>query len=76
MKFDELDEKMRVYETAFDQCAVPGMFISHFAKWANEQKASVLRIHPSNAFNTLFKAAGSLPDFSVTDDQSGGDLGA
>lgn len=27
MKFDELDEKMRVYETAFDQCAVPGMFL-------------------------------------------------
>lgn len=26
MKFDDLDEKMRVYETAFDQCAVPGMF--------------------------------------------------
>jgi tRNA(His) guanylyltransferase len=28
MKFDELDEKMRVYETAFDQCAVPGMFLA------------------------------------------------
>jgi tRNA(His) guanylyltransferase len=27
MKFDELDEKMRVYETAFDQYAVPGMFL-------------------------------------------------
>ena len=27
MKFDELDEKMRIYETAFDQCAVPGMFL-------------------------------------------------
>ena len=27
MKFDELDEKMRVYETAFDQCAVPGMYL-------------------------------------------------
>ena len=27
MKFDELDEKMRVYETAFDQSAVPGMFL-------------------------------------------------
>jgi tRNA(His) guanylyltransferase len=27
MKFDELDEKMRVYETAFDQCAVPEMFL-------------------------------------------------
>jgi tRNA(His) 5'-end guanylyltransferase len=27
MKFDELDEKMRVYETAFDLCAVPGMYL-------------------------------------------------
>ena len=27
MKFDELDEKMRTYETAFDLCAVPGMFL-------------------------------------------------
>ena len=27
MKFDELDEKMRAYETAFDLCAVPGMFL-------------------------------------------------
>jgi len=28
MKFDELDEKMRVYETAYDHCAVPGMFLA------------------------------------------------
>lgn len=28
MKFDELDEKMRVYETAHDHCAVPGMFLA------------------------------------------------
>jgi tRNA(His) 5'-end guanylyltransferase len=27
MKFGELDEKMRVYETAFDLCAVPGMYL-------------------------------------------------
>ncbi len=27
MKFDELDEKMRRYETAFDLCALPGMFL-------------------------------------------------
>jgi tRNA(His) guanylyltransferase len=27
MKFDELDDKMRVYETAFDLCALPGMFL-------------------------------------------------
>lgn len=27
MKFDELDQKMRVYETAYDHCAVPGMFL-------------------------------------------------
>lgn len=27
MKFDELDDKMRVYETAFDLCAVPSMFL-------------------------------------------------
>jgi tRNA(His) 5'-end guanylyltransferase len=28
MKFDELDEKMRVYETAYDHCAVPGMLLA------------------------------------------------
>lgn len=27
MKFDELDAKMRVYETALDHCIVPGMYI-------------------------------------------------
>ena len=27
MKFDELDEKMRVFETAHDYCVVPGIFI-------------------------------------------------
>lgn len=27
MKFDELDAKMRVYETARDRCIVPGMYI-------------------------------------------------
>jgi tRNA(His) guanylyltransferase len=27
MKFDELDDKMRVYETAFDLCALPEMFL-------------------------------------------------
>ena len=27
MKFDELDEKMRVYETAHDLCVLPGMHI-------------------------------------------------
>lgn len=27
MKFDELDAKMRVYETALDHCVVPGMYI-------------------------------------------------
>jgi tRNA(His) 5'-end guanylyltransferase len=27
MKFDELDQKMRVFETAYDHCAVPGMFL-------------------------------------------------
>jgi tRNA(His) 5'-end guanylyltransferase len=27
MKFDELDEKMRVYETALDHCVLPGMFM-------------------------------------------------
>lgn len=27
MKFDELDDKMRVYETAHDYCAVPGLFL-------------------------------------------------
>jgi tRNA(His) 5'-end guanylyltransferase len=28
MKFDELDEKMRVYETALDYCVLPGMFMA------------------------------------------------
>lgn len=28
MKFDELDEKMRVYETAHDHCALPGLFMA------------------------------------------------
>jgi tRNA(His) guanylyltransferase len=27
MKFDELDERMRVYETAHDLCVLPGLFI-------------------------------------------------
>lgn len=27
MKFDELDDKMRVYETAADYCVLPGMFM-------------------------------------------------
>ena len=27
MKFDDLDRKMRVYETAADQCVLPGMFM-------------------------------------------------
>ena len=27
MKFDELDEKMRVYETALDYCVLPEMFM-------------------------------------------------
>ena len=27
MKFDELDEKMRVFETANDQCVLPGIFM-------------------------------------------------
>jgi len=27
MKFDELDERMRVFETASDQCALPGIFM-------------------------------------------------
>ncbi len=28
MKFDELDEKMRAYETAHDHCAVPGLYLA------------------------------------------------
>jgi len=28
MKFDELDEKMRVYETALNHCVLPEMFVS------------------------------------------------
>lgn len=27
MKFDELDDRMRVYETAHDQCVLPGMYM-------------------------------------------------
>ena len=27
MKFDDLDENMRVYETAHDHCVLPGMFM-------------------------------------------------
>src|SRR5579864_1441435 len=27
MKFDELDEKMRVFETAADYCVLPGIFM-------------------------------------------------
>ena len=27
MKFDELDEKMRVFETSHDQCVLPGLFV-------------------------------------------------
>ena len=27
MKFDELDQKMRVFETAHDHCALPGLFL-------------------------------------------------
>ena len=27
MKFDDLDAKMRIYETAQDRCIVPGMYI-------------------------------------------------
>ena len=27
MKFDDLDDKMRVYETSFDRCILPGMYI-------------------------------------------------
>lgn len=27
MKFDELDDKMRIYETAADQCVLPGLFM-------------------------------------------------
>ena len=27
MKFDELDEKLRVYETAHDYCVIPGIYI-------------------------------------------------
>jgi len=26
MKFDELDAKMRVYETAHDHCVLPGLY--------------------------------------------------
>ncbi len=28
MKFDELDEKMRVFETAHDHCAIPGLYLA------------------------------------------------
>ena len=27
MKFDELDQRMRVYETAHDLCVLPGLWI-------------------------------------------------
>ena len=27
MKFDELDARMRVYETAHDHCVLPGIYI-------------------------------------------------
>ena len=27
MKFDELDKKMRVFETAHDHCVLPGIYI-------------------------------------------------
>ncbi len=27
MKFDELDSKMRVFETAHDYCVLPGIYI-------------------------------------------------
>lgn len=27
MKFDELDDRMRVFETAHDQCVLPGMYM-------------------------------------------------
>src|SRR5438045_2738885 len=27
MKFDELDDRMRVYETAHDQCMLPGLYM-------------------------------------------------
>jgi tRNA(His) guanylyltransferase len=28
MKFDELDTKMRIYETAHDYCVVPGVYMA------------------------------------------------
>ncbi len=27
MKFDELDKKLRIYETAHDYCVIPGVYI-------------------------------------------------
>ena len=27
MKFDELDKKLRVYETAHDLCSLPGLYM-------------------------------------------------
>lgn len=50
MKFDELDEKMRVYETAFDQYAVPGMFLA-----ARIDGRSFTRLtHETHQFNAPF----------------------
>lgn len=42
MKFDELDERMRVFETAHDHCVLPGIYIvarldgRGFTRWRNE----------------------------------------
>jgi tRNA(His) 5'-end guanylyltransferase len=42
MKFDELDKKMRIFETAHDYCALPGMYLvarldgRSFTKWTKD----------------------------------------
>lgn len=45
MKFDDLDDKMRVYETVQDRCVLPNMYINRWQRFykTDPRNASIQR---------------------------------
>ena len=55
MKFDELDNKMRVYETAHDHCVLPGMYMIARIDGRNFTRLTKERINFEAPFDQRFR---------------------
>jgi tRNA(His) 5'-end guanylyltransferase len=61
MKFDELDEKMRVHETVFDYCVLPEMFMVAWIDGRGFRQLTRRCSESKHSFNP------TLPDWTACD---------